>query len=218
MQGKLCRSAYQFENCMNAGTNDGIAYSPAAERNGQPILDCLQQFLPKQGTVLEIGSGTGQHAVFFARHLMALRWQPSDRQENIAGLKTQFLHEGNVRILSPLQLNVLSDDWPAEIFSAAYSANTAHIMSWQAVEAMFAGVSATLTTGGKFCLYGPFNIDGCFTSESNASFDRQLTANKPEMGIRDMADVESLANACHMYLDRKIQMPANNFMLVFVKE
>ena len=190
-------------------------YSSAAERNRQPILEQLQVLLPREGTVLEIGSGTGQHAVFFSRNLPGLLWQPSDREENLAGLEACFAAEGNENILSPLKLDVISDPWPGRTYDAAYSANTAHIMPWEAVVAMFAGVAARLAPGGRFCLYGPFNIDDKFTSESNAQFDVQLRAGDANMGIRDMKVVESLANLHHMQLEQKIIMPANNFILVF---
>jgi hypothetical protein len=192
-----------------------IPFSSAAERNRQPILDQLRLLLPERGTVLEIGSGTGQHASFFAQNLPGLLWQPSDRKENLAGLEVRFSEENNKRILSPLKLDVVHDPWPGRSYEAAYSANTAHIMPWQAVVAMFAGVSAHLVTDARFCLYGPFNIDNCFTSESNAQFDARLRAEDSKMGIRDMAMIESLAKLHYMKFEYKFAMPANNFILVF---
>lgn len=194
-----------------------IPFSSAAERNRQPILDQLCQLLPTQGRVIELGSGTGQHAVFFTRHLPGLIWQPTDRVENLPGLEACFSAAGNGRILSPLALDVLCDSWPDYIYSAAYSANTAHIMPWDAVVAMFAGVATHLSDHARFCLYGPFNIGNCFTSESNARFDAQLRAQDPNMGIRDMAAIESLANQHQMRLEYQLTMPANNFILVFNK-
>ena len=193
----------------------GIPYSSAAERNRQHILDQLRRWLPARGTVLEIGSGTGQHATFFSGHLPGLFWQPSDRDVNLPGLQTCFETEGNERILPLLKLNVITDSWPGGSYEAAYSANTAHIMPWKAVVAMFAGVSTHLLSRAMFCLYGPFNIDGCFTSDSNAAFDAHLRAEDSKMGIRDMADIESLAGLHHMKLEKRLPMPANNFMLVF---
>ena len=194
-----------------------IPFSSAAERNRQPILDVLRELLPVEGTLLEIGSGTGQHAVFFAQNLPGLTWQPTDREENLAGLEACFQAEGNERILPLLHLDVLSDPWPGRSYDAAYSANTAHIMSWEAVIAMFSGVGAHLAGGARFCLYGPFNIENRFTSPSNAQFDAHLREQDPQMGIRDMAAVENLANLHHMRLEQKIAMPANNFILVFQK-
>jgi hypothetical protein len=194
-----------------------ISFSSAAERNRQPILDQLQVLIPHHGSVLEIGSGTGQHAVFFTQQLPDLLWQPSDREENLAGLSARFTAEGNGNILPPLQLDVIYDPWPGYIYDAAFSANTAHIMPWDAVVAMFTGVSAHLETDARFCLYGPFNIDNCFTSQSNAHFDASLRARDSRMGIRDMAMIESLADLHDMRLEFKLAMPANNFILVFKK-
>lgn len=192
-------------------------FSSAAERNRQPILDQLQILIPQRGPVLEIGSGTGQHAVFFANKMPGILWQPSDREENLAGLEARFTAEGDNNILPPLKLDVIRDPWPNTPFAAAFSANTAHIMPWDAVVAMFAGVATHLETHGRFCLYGPFNVDGCFTSESNAHFDAHLRAQDSRMGIRDMADIESLASLHHIPLEQKHAMPANNFFLVFKK-
>jgi len=194
-----------------------ISYSSAAERNRQPILDQLHSLLPETGTVLEIGSGTGQHAVFFSRALPGLQWQPSDRDVNLAGLEAYFTAEGNERILPLLQLDVIRDPWPGRSYDAAYSANTAHIMPWDAVVAMFAGVAAHLLQNARFFLYGPFNVDNRFTSESNALFDARLRSEEENMGIRDMAAIESLANLHQMRLEHQLAMPANNFLLVFKK-
>ena len=194
-----------------------IAFSSAAERNQKPILDQLRTLFPQQGTILEIGSGTGQHAVFFTRNMPGLLWQPSDRLENLAGLQARFSTEGNEHLLPLVQLDVITDPWPGSTYEGAFSANTAHIMSWEAVVAMFTGVAAHLLPGARFCLYGPFNIDNCFTSESNAQFDAGLCAKDSQMGIRDMAAIESLANLHQMQLEHKLAMPANNFILVFKK-
>lgn len=194
-----------------------IPFSSAAERNRQPILDQLMRLLPTQGTVLEIGSGTGQHATFFSKKLPGLLWQPSDRLENLAGLEACFSAADNERILPVLKLDVIHDPWPGCSFDAAYSANTAHIMSWDAVVAMIKGVAEHLVAGGRFCLYGPFNIDNRFTSESNAQFDAGLRAQDSFMGIRDMGAIEALAGLHQMQTEQKIGMPANNFILVFKK-
>jgi hypothetical protein len=205
-----------FHSTMDQDVNTA-PYSSAAERNRKPILDQLRKLLPQQGTVLEIGSGSGQHVVFFSQNLPGLQWQPSDREVNLAGLAAFFLAEGNDRILPALKLDVTGDPWPGCSYEAAYSANTAHIMPWDAVVAMFAGVSAHLVPGARFCLYGPFNIDNCFTSESNAQFDAHLRSEDPNMGIRDMKAVQSLANLHRMQLEYQLAMPANNFLLVFKK-
>jgi len=194
-----------------------IPYSSAAERNRQPILDNLRVLFTEHASVLEIGSGTGQHAVFFSRKMPGILWQPSDREENLAALEARFAAEGNDNILPPLQLDVLLDDWPDYCYDAAFSANTAHIMPWEAVVGMFEGVASRLESGARFCLYGPFNVNNNFTSQSNAQFDAQLRAGDSKMGIRDTAMVESLAGLHLMPLEQKIAMPANNFILVFKK-
>ena len=194
-----------------------IPYSSASERNQQPILDQLGSVFIEAETVLEIGSGTGQHAVFFTRHAKKLCWQPTDRAENLPGLEAQFKAAANRQILAPLKLDVLTDRWPRMSYGAIFSANTAHIMPWVAVQAMFAGVALRLKDGAKFCLYGPFNVMGAFTSAGNAQFDASLRAQNPQMGIRDMGDIETLANAHQLVLSKETPMPANNFILIFEK-
>ena len=192
-------------------------FSSAAERNRQPIVEQLINLFPEHGAVLEIGSGTGQHAVFFTQIMANLLWQPSDREENLPGLEARFEAEDSSNILPPIKLDVMQDSWPGYSYDAAYSANTAHIMPWEAVEAMFAGVAAHLESHARFCLYGPFNVNNCFTSQSNAHFDARLRAENSKMGIRDMALIESLGSLHHLALEQKITMPANNFILVFKK-
>jgi len=194
-----------------------LPHSSAAERNRQPILDQLQILLPASGTVLEIGSGTGQHAVFFSRHLSDLLWQPSETGANLKELAASIGAQGGQRVLPALCLDVLHDPWPGQSYVAAYSANTAHIMACEAVVAMFAGVAKHLLAGARFCLYGPFNIDGCFTSPGNAKFDAQLRAQNPCMGIRDLEAMTSLATKYQLQLEQKLAMPANNFILVFAR-
>ena len=194
-----------------------IPFSSAAERNRQPILEQLKELLPENGSVLEIGSGTGQHAVFFTQHLPDLLWQPSEKEENMAGLEARLELEGNGNILPPLRLDVLLDRWPGYCYDGAFSANTAHIMPWRAVVAMFSGVAAHLESPSRFCLYGPFNVDNRFTSPSNAQFDARLRAVDSRMGIRDVAMLEALAELYKMTLEYRIAMPANNFILVFKK-
>ena len=143
--------------------------------------------------------------------------QKSVGVENLATLKARFAENGNESILPPLTLDVILDPWPDYYFDAAFSANTAHIMPWEAVVSMFAGVASRLDTNARFCLYGPFNVNNCFTSESNAHFDARLRAEDSKMGIRDMTVIESLASLHEMPLEQKIAMPANNFILVFKK-
>jgi len=195
----------------------GLPFSPACERNKHPIWEVLRQALPGSGTVLEIGSGTGQHVVHFAAQRPELLWQPSDRPDYMPGLLQRLQREGGSNILPPITLDVL-ETWPAEDFDAVYSANTSHIMGWQAVCAMFAGVASRLRRGGVFCLYGPFNEQGRFTAPSNAAFDAQLRCENPQMGLRDVEAVEALASGLRISLVRKFPLPANNQILLFEKD
>ena len=195
-----------------------LPYSASAERNRQPILDVLNGLLTENGEVLEIGSGTGQHAVYFSQNLSGITWQPSDRAQNLQILKAQFAQHSNASLKPVIALNVLESEWPDTRFVAVYSANTAHIMPWKAVEAMFQGVSACLRPAGLFCLYGPFNINGQFTSDSNQQFDGRLRSENALMGIRDLEAIETLASRHQLILEQRITMPANNFILVFRKD
>jgi cyclopropane fatty-acyl-phospholipid synthase-like methyltransferase len=193
-----------------------IPFSDACERNKSSILEILKQVLPVSGRILEIGSCTGQHLVFFAPEFPGLQWQGSDRAEYRQGLRARIERQGGENILEPIELDVLGR-WPEPVFDAVYSANTAHIMSWNAVCAMFAGVEFHLAPGGPFCLYGPFNRQGRFTAESNRNFDHQLRAQSAEMGLRDLDALESLARCHQMTLVKTYPMPANNQLLVFTR-
>lgn len=193
-----------------------LPFSDACERNKEPILDVLERVLPKQGLVLEVGSCTGQHIVFFAEKLPGLTWQPSDQEEYLAGLSARITQHGGANILDALELDV-RNTWPDYPFEAVFSANTAHIMDWDSVCAMFSGVGSILRPAGIFCLYGPFNENGCFTSASNEAFDRGLRVRDPAMGIRERADLESLAHDHQMELVEQFRLPANNSLLVFQK-
>ena len=191
-----------------------LPFSDACERNRKPILEALVDVLPGQGRVLEIGSCTGQHVVFFAPPFPGLRWQPSDRLEYLEGLSARIRQEGGANILEAIELDVMGS-WPAARFEAVYSSNTAHIMNWESVCAMFGGVGEVLLPGGVFCLYGPFNEGGRFTSQSNEEFDRSLRARDPDQGIRDLEALESLARDQQMTFERQFRLPANNCLLVF---
>jgi len=193
-----------------------LPFSEACERNKHPILEVLRQTLPEEGSILEIGSCTGQHVVCFAPEFPNLKWQPSDQAEYLQGLIFRLKAEGCGNIMPAVELDVLGR-WPHQVFDAAYSANTAHIMGWPAVQAMFGGVARHLAADGVFCLYGPFNRDGKYTSASNEDFDRNLKARDASMGIRDIADLVSLAERHYMKLEREIPLPANNQLLVFRK-
>lgn len=196
--------------------NGGLTFSAASERNKAPILDVLRKVLPAEGKVLEIGSGSGQHIVFFAPLFPQLTWQPSDLACNLDSLNSRIGKEGSPNILQALELDVLCS-WPDSKFNVVFSSNTAHIMSWQAVCAMFAGIADVLLPEGLFCLYGPFNEGGLYTSGSNEQFDSDLRARDSSMGLRDLAALELLAGRHQITLMEKFHMPANNQILLFRK-
>lgn len=189
-------------------------FSEACEQNKWPILDVLRRELPTQGRVLEIGSGTGQHAVFFGEQLPGLTWVPSDLPEQHPGILA-WLEGGPSNVSAPLALDVCELPWPGGSFDAVYSANTAHIMHWSAVRALFQGVGQVLRPDGVFVLYGPFNYDGCHTSESNAEFDSWLRMRDPKSGIRDFEALLALALRVGLELAEDVPMPVNNRSLVW---
>lgn len=192
-------------------------FSQACENNKAPILGVLARAFATSQRVIEIGSGTGQHAVYFAKHLPHLDWQTSDRCENHAGILAWIRDGGPDNARPPLELDV-DATWPALDADAAFSANTAHIMHWPSVVNMFAGVAHALPAGGVFALYGPFAYHGRHTSESNARFDAMLRAQDPGMGIRDLDAVGELAHAHAMTLAEDHALPANNRLLLWQRE
>jgi len=192
-------------------------FAESSVENRAPIFQVLQPRLTDCSRLLEIGSGTGQHAVYFAADLPHLSWQTSDRVENHPGIQAWVTEAGLANVEPPVCLDVLTDRWPTQRFDAVFSANTAHIMSMDAVEAMFGGVGEVLAPDGIFLLYGPFNYDGCFSSPSNERFDAWLKQRDPVMGIRDVAWLNGLAGAAGMVLLEDIEMPVNNRTLVWQK-
>lgn len=192
-------------------------FSAACERNAAPILQVLAPLLRDCRTVLEIGSGSGQHAVHFGAAMPHLRWQCSDRPQYHPSILAWQQESGLPNVLAPLQLEIGQSDWPPGPFDAVFSANTCHIMAWHEVEAMFVGVAKILREGGLFCLYGPFNYDGQFTSPSNQAFDASLKSQAPHMGLRDMADMLRLGRQVGLRQQDDLAMPANNRLLVFAK-
>ena len=192
-------------------------FAPASERNSQPILDVIRdEFLGLQ-SILEVGSGTGQHAVCFAAELAQLTWQTSDIEANHAGIKAWLRDAGLPNTRDPLSLDVLRDKMPVDNYDGVFSANTAHIMSFAAVEKMFSIVSAVLHDAGVFALYGPFRIGGEFNSSSNARFHHSLRQQDAEMGIRHLEDLDRLAEAGGLQRTRLYAMPANNQLVVWIK-
>jgi cyclopropane fatty-acyl-phospholipid synthase-like methyltransferase len=192
-------------------------YSESCDQNRAPILEVLHIELAGRSHLLEIGSGTGQHAVYFAPEFPDLVWQTSDVNNMHVGIQAWLDEAALENILPPLALDVCRDRWPLDRYDAIYSANTVHIMAWPEVECLFAGIGKTLKQGGVFCLYGPFNYDGNYTSESNARFDEWLKARDSASGIRDFEALQNLADKAGMKLKRDYQMPANNRTLVWSK-
>lgn len=192
-------------------------FSESCEQNKRPILEVLRIEFKDAKTVLEIGTGTGQHAVFFASQMTHLHWQTSDIEEHHTGIQLWLDEAGLENVSSPLSLNVASSVWPTRSFDSVFSANTTHIMSWPEVKQMFAGISRVLAVGGVFCLYGPFNQNGDFTSDSNASFDVWLKQRDPHSGIRDMEALIELGDEQQLDFIKAYEMPANNKMLVWRK-
>jgi len=187
-------------------------FSQACENNKQPILNHLKTVLQECQHVLEIGSGTGQHAVYFAANMPQLVWQCSDRDENIAGIESWL---ADTTLPAPLTLDVRGSDWSAEQYDAIFSANTLHIMGWAEVELFFAKVNTHLKPSALLCIYGPFKYQGEFTSPSNADFDQWLKRNNAVSGIRDFEAIETLAHQAGFKLLADHSMPANNQLLIW---
>jgi cyclopropane fatty-acyl-phospholipid synthase-like methyltransferase len=191
------------------------ALSEACERNKDPILGVLRAEFATRRSVLEIGSGTGQHAVYFATHLPQLTWQPTEVPPLPAALAERIRLAALTNLRAPLALDVRHLPWPATGVDAVFSANTLHIMSWGSVGCFFRGVGAALTSGGVLCVYGPFRYRGQHTSASNIEFDEWLSARDPDSAIRDFEAVDSLAQAQQLNLVADHAMPANNRTLVW---
>lgn len=198
-------------------------FSEACLRNQQPIADALKSLLPTAANVLEIGSGTGQHAVFCAQALPHIKWQTSDLPQHHEGMLKWIEDAALDNVLPPLVLDV-DQPWPLieveQVFTAShvFTANTVHYIAWESVVNMFTKVSALLPEKGLFVIYGPVNVDGQYTSQGNADLDEWLkTCVNPLAGIKDIADIEQLARDQGLALIDNIAMPANNRLLVFQK-
>lgn len=192
-------------------------FSEACEQNKAPILDILRTAFGTTRRVLEIGSGTGQHAVHFARHLPHLSWQTSDLPGNHPSINAWLAEAALANLAPPLELDVTTGRWPARTFDGIFSANTTHIMHWPAVCDMFTGIGTLLERDGLFCLYGPFNYRNAYTCTSNARFDAWLRARDPASGIRNFEALDTLARAGGMQLHDDHEMPVNNRLLVWKK-
>lgn len=193
-------------------------FAPATERNSTPILEVLQRVLPRRGQVLEIASGTGQHAVFFAPIFKTLTWQPTDADpEVMASINAWIDDAGTPNIARPILLDVTNEDWPITHADAIVCCNMIHISPWQACEGLMAGARKILPKDGSLFLYGPFLEDDAETSASNLAFDASLKTRNPAWGIRSLEDVKRLASANGLRLLRRVAMPANNLSLIFVQ-
>lgn len=193
-------------------------FSQACENNQQPILAVLQPRLENARRVLEIGSGTGQHAVFFARAMPHLTWQTSDLPENHPGINAWLADYAGDNLRPPLALDVDAQDWPVSGMDAVFTANTFHIIAWEQVLNLLEGCARLLPAGGLLMVYGPFNEDGEFTSESNARFDQMLRQAVPHRGIRNRQTVAEAAAQRGLTLQETLELPANNRILVFERQ
>ena len=197
-------------------------FSPSCERNREPILAVLREYFAERRHVLEIGSGTGQHAVFFAAAMPGLTWQCTDQAEYLPGIRAWLDEAALPNTPAPHELDVARGPWPTPTtkdssarFDAAFSANTLHIMGWPEVEAFFAGLGPALAEDAVLVVYGPFNYNGAYTSASNRDFDQWLKDRDPRSGIRDFERVDALARAIGLHLVADVAMPANNRCLVW---
>lgn len=194
-----------------------LPFSPAAERNKEPILQALRQRLPAAVSVLEIASGTGQHAQHFAGACPGWTWQPTDAADAAALQAIDQRCRDLPNVLPAVRLDVLTPPWPLERarYGAAYCANMLHISPWPTCPALMTGAAAHLTSGGLLLLYGPFRIDGEPTAPSNEAFDTDLRARNPQWGLRSLSAVEREAAAHGLALQEVVTLPTNNRLVVF---
>jgi SAM-dependent methyltransferase len=193
-------------------------YSPSCERNQVPILSVLREILTVPGDVLEIGSGSGQHAVYFARALAHLRWQPTDMAENLPSISAWHAESGLANLREPLMLDIFSDHWPVTSSRAVVCINTIHIISWEGAIKLFSGVSRLLEPGGVMYVYGPYRYSDHPLEPSNIEFDRWLKSRDFLSGVRLFDDVNRLAMRNGLLLAGDRAMPANNRSVWWIKE
>jgi SAM-dependent methyltransferase len=195
---------------------DPRLFYPHVARNRVPILEVLKRVLPPRGLVLEVASGSGEHAAYFAQALPALTWQPSDPDaEALASIAAHGAAAAAPNLLSPLALDVTAAAWPIARADAVVCCNMIHIAPWSACEGLIAGAARILPAGGILYLYGPYKMDGRHTAPSNAAFDADLRRRHPQWGIRDLGDITELAQRCGLTLAETVAMPANNLSVIF---
>jgi SAM-dependent methyltransferase len=192
-------------------------FSPSCERNKEFILTVLKEILPPAGTVLEVGSGSGQHAAYFATHLPALAWQPTDLAENHASIQAWGQEANLPNLRAPLELNLFSQSWPVAAVNAVVCINTIHIVAWQGVENLFANAARVLVPSGVLYAYGPYRYATRALEPSNENFDQWLKARDPVSGVRDFDAVNALAEQNGLTLAGDRAMPANNRSLWWKK-
>jgi hypothetical protein len=199
-------------------TQDQRRSAPATLRNREPILEVLRTVLPQTGLMLEIASGTGQHAVHFARALSSLRWQPSDPYPDARrSIAAWIAAEKLTNVLPPLDLDAADDAWPVAQAEAVLCINMIHISPWEATEGLMRGAGRVLGTGQPLYLYGPFRRSGRPLEMSNAAFDTDLRLRDERWGLRELGEVEGCAGAQGLSLEKVIEMPANNLSVIFCK-
>ena len=196
-------------------TSDRRLYFPHVARNREPILEVLRRVLPSEGLVLEIASGGGEHAAYFAQNLPGVFWQPTDaNSEMFESIAAHRAAAGVANLLAPLQIDVTSPQWPVERADAMVCCNMIHIAPWAATEGLIAGAGRTLSRGAPLYLYGPYKVEGQHTAPSNQDFDTRLRAQNPQWGVRDLTDVSNLAKRHGFALAETVPMPANNLSVI----
>ncbi len=203
----------------NLDGSDARKFAPATARNREPILAVLRRVLPERGRVLEIASGTGEHAVYFAERLPGICWQPSDVDESaVASVEAWRVASGRENVEPPVRIDVTQEPWPVGTFDAVFSANMIHIAPWECCLGLLRGAAAHLGAEGVLVTYGPYAIDGEHTAASNEAFDASLRSRDPRWGVRELGDVIAEARAVGLIHRERIAMPANNFMLTFQRD
>jgi SAM-dependent methyltransferase len=196
-------------------TSDSKLHHPHVARNREPILAVLKRLLPARALVLEIASGSGEHAAFFAKALPSVSWLPSDIDAKALASIAAFRAEAGVpNLLAPIRLDVTADSWPVKRINAVVCSNMVHISPWAASQGLMAGAARTLRPGGVLYLYGPYKIDGKHTAPSNQEFDAYLRQQNPEWGIRDLGEMRELGARHKLTLTETVPMPANNLSII----